>query len=117
MQFLTLYTAAAPAGGPPSPEHMAKMTQLVEDMSKAGVLKATGGILSRDTGMKVSLKNGAFTVEHGAVAGSSLMPAQGFALLEVPSRAALVENVKAFLAIAGDGVSEVIQVMSGPPEE
>ena len=117
MQFLTLYTAAAPPSGPPSAEHMAKMNQLMEDMFKSGVLKATGGILSRETGMKVRLKNGAFTVENGAVPGSSLMPASGYAILEVPSRDALVENIKTFLEIAGDGVSEVIQVMSGPPEE
>jgi len=49
------------------------------------------------------------------VAGSSLMPAAGYALLRANTREELVEHVKAFLAVAGDGTSEVIQVMDGPP--
>jgi hypothetical protein len=116
MQFLTLYTAATPSSGPPSPEHMARMRQFTEDMMRAGVLKATGGILSRDTGIEVSLKKGAFTVAHGAVAGSSLMPASGFAILEASSRDELVKHIQAFLEIAGDGVSEVIEIMTAAPD-
>jgi hypothetical protein len=95
---------------------MAKMGKLIEDMSKAGVLRDTGGIASRQTGMKVTRKGGAFTVEDGPVAGSSLMSAAGFALLEVGSRQDLVKHIKTFLDIAGDGASEVIQVMTAPPQ-
>ncbi len=48
-------------------------------------------------------------------AASSLMPAEGWALLEVSSREELVEVTKAFMSVAGDGRSELIQVMDGPP--
>jgi hypothetical protein len=115
MQFLSLYTPALPSSGPPDPEHMKKMGRLMEDMFKAGVLVATGGILSRNTGMKIVRKRGAITVENGPVAGSSLMPAAGYALLRASSREELIEHVKAFLEAAGDGTSEIIQVMDGPP--
>lgn len=117
MQFLTLYTpAAAPIKGPPDPEHMAKMGRLMEDMFKAGVLVATGGIMSRNTGMKVTRRSGTVTVEDGPVTGSSLMPAAGYALLRANTREELVNHIRSFLEIAGDGTSEVIQVMDAPPE-
>ena len=115
MQFLTLYTPAVPPKGPPSPEHMAKMGKLMEDMIKAGVLVATGGIMSRNTGMKITYRNNAFSVEDGPVAGSSLMPAGGYAVLNAGSREELVKHIKTFLEIAGDGTSEAIQLMDGPP--
>ena len=56
MLFLSLYTSATPPSGPPSAEHMAAMMKLIEDMSGSGVLVTTGGILSRETGMKVTRK-------------------------------------------------------------
>ena len=115
MQFLALYTPTVAASGPPNAEHMAKMGKLMEDMFKAGVLIATGGILSRNTGMKITCKNGAFAVEDGAVAGSSLMGASGYALLRANSREDLVKHVKTFLEHAGDGTSEIIQLMDGAP--
>ena len=115
MQFLTLYTPAVPPKGPPAPEHMAKMGKLMEDMFQAGTLIATGGIMSRNTGLKVTCRNGTCTVEDGPVTGSSLMPAAGYAVLCASSREELVNHIKSFLQLAGDGTSEVIQVMDGPP--
>jgi hypothetical protein len=115
VQFLTLYTPAVAPSGPPDAEHMAKMGKLMQDMTKAGVLVATGGIMSRNTGLKITRRNGAYTVDDGPVAGSSLMPAAGYALLRASSRDELVKHVKTFLEIAGDGTSEIIQVMDGPP--
>ena len=111
MQFLSLYTPAVPSSGAPSPEHMAQMGKLMDDMIKAGVLVTTGGILSRQTGMKVVRTNGAVTTENGPVAGSSLMPAEGYALLRANTREELARHIKTFLDAAGDGTCEVIQVM------
>ena len=111
MQFLSLYTPSVPSSGPPSPEHMAQMGKLMDDMIKRGVLVTTGGILSRQTGMKVIRKNGEVTSENGPVPGSSLMPAAGYALMRANSREELAGHVKTFLDIAGDGTCEIIQVM------
>jgi hypothetical protein len=115
MQFLSLYTPAKAPSGPPSAEHMADMMKLMEKMTKAGVLVTTGGILSRQTGMKVVRKDGTVSVEDGPVAGSSLMPAAGYALMRANSREELVGYIKEFLQVAGDGTSEIIQVFDGPP--
>jgi len=54
-------------------------------------------------------------VEHGPVNGSSLMPAAGYALLRASTREELAKHIRTFLEIAGDGTSEIIQVMDGPP--
>ncbi|HTT02992.1 MAG TPA: hypothetical protein VMG11_12985 [Steroidobacteraceae bacterium] len=94
---------------------MAKMGKLMEEMSRAGVLVATGGIMSRTTAMTITRRQGAITVQDGPVPGSSLMPAAGYALMRANSREELVENVKKFLQLAGDGTTEIIQVLEAPP--
>ena len=111
MQFLSLYTPAVASSGPPSAEHMAQMGKLMDEMIRKGVLVTTGGILSRQTGMKVVRKNGAVRSEFGPVPGSSLMPAAGYALMRASSREELAGHVKTFLDVAGDGTCEIIQVM------
>jgi hypothetical protein len=111
MQFLSLYIPATPPSGPPSPEHMAQMGKLMEDMTQKGVLVTTGGILSRQTGMKVVCQNGKVTSQDGPVAGSSLMPAAGYAILRADTREELVTHIKTFMDVAGDGTCEIIQIM------
>ena len=44
MRFLSIYKHAE-TNVPPTTEHMAKMGQLIEEMTKAGVLLATEGCL------------------------------------------------------------------------
>ena len=115
MQFLSLYTPAVPSKGPPSDEHMGKMMKLIQDMMQSGALISTGAILSRNTAMKITQRNGASTVEDGAIAGSSLMPAAGYALLRANSREELARITKQFLECAGDGTCEIIQLMDDMP--
>jgi hypothetical protein len=117
MLFLSLFTPAVPPSGPPPPEHMAEMGRLIETMSKAGVLVTTGGIRSRNTGMKIARRQERFTVEHGPVADSSLMPAAGYALLRASSREELVRHVQKFLQIAGDGTCEIIEIFDASSQE
>jgi hypothetical protein len=117
MLFLSLFIPAAAPSGPPSAEHMAEMGRLCETMSKAGVLVATGGIKSRNTGMKIARRHDRITVEEGPVAGSSLMPAAGYALLRAGSREELVRHVQKFLQTAGEGTCEIIEVMEPMPQQ
>lgn len=116
MRFLTLYTPAQPPSGPPSAEHMQQMGALMERMMKTGALVMTGGVLSSATGAKVKLARGAYDIALGPFSGGSvLMGAAGWAILDAPTREAVIEMVKEFLAVAGDGTSELIQLMEGPP--
>jgi hypothetical protein len=96
---------------------MAEMGRLIETMSRAGILVATGGIKSRNTGMKIACRQDRICVEDGPVAGSSLMPAAGYALLRAGSREELVRHVQRFLQIAGDGTCEIIEVLEPMPQE
>jgi hypothetical protein len=117
MLFLSLFTPAVAPSGPPAAEHMAEMGRLVETMSKAGVLVATGGIKSRSTGMKIARRRDRITVADGPVAGSSLMPAAGYALLRAGSREELARHVQTFLRIAGEGTCEIIEVIEPLPQQ
>ncbi|HEX4196017.1 MAG TPA: hypothetical protein VHZ26_01110 [Caulobacteraceae bacterium] len=116
MRFLSLYTPAVNAGGPPDPEHMAAMGAFMEEGFKSGVLIDTGGLLKRQTGgMRATLKDGKFTVEDNPAGESMLLDASGYAILEAPNKAELAKTIKQFLRLAGDGRSEIIQLMDMPP--
>lgn len=112
MQFLTFYTPDRPASGPPGPEQTAKMSKLVDDMTKAGALITRGMFLPSATGTRVHLSNSQFTVMDGTSERGDV----GFALLEANLRKDAIELVKTFLKIAGDGTCEVRQLMGPPPK-
>ena len=116
MRFLTLYTPAVNTGGPPSPEHMARMGAFMEEGFKSGSLVATGGLLRRAAGgMRATLTNGSFSVGEDPKGESVLLSASGYAILEAPSKDALKDLIESFLRLAGDGQSEIIQLMDMPP--
>jgi hypothetical protein len=79
-----------------------------------GKLIATGGLKKRESdGFIVRRKGGDYTVSNG---GAEWARAGGWAILQAPSREAVIEDIKEFLGLAGDGVSEVIEItdMSQP---
>lgn len=112
MQFLALYTADTM--GPPNSEQMKKMGALMDKQKKAGKLISTGGLKQRvKNGLRIRQKNGAASVEDG---GAAWAGATGWALLQAETRDELISDVKEFLAVAGDGVSEIIEISSATPE-
>ena len=116
MLFLTLYTPAAKLSGPPAAEHLAKMGQLNEKYSKEGTLVFTGPLgKSGPCGAKVRQQTGDVTVTHGPFSDSTLMGASGFALIRASSREDAIQKTKEFLDVAGDGESEILQVLDMPP--
>jgi hypothetical protein len=101
---------ASQMGTPPSPEFYAEMGKLLEEMTKAGVLLATGGLSPSPTrikseGGKITVTDGPFTEAKEAVVG--------FALVEARSKEEAVEYSKRFWEIVGDGEGEIYQVF-GP---
>ena len=115
MRFLTLYTPSTPMSGTPSPEMMEKMRKLLDNEKRAGHLVATGGLKKRETGgLTVTRKNDKYDVVAGPE--TPWMRANGYAILEAKSRDDVIEQVKGFLAVAGDGVSEVIEIADMPPQ-
>jgi hypothetical protein len=103
MRFLMTTTA----GDPPDEKMMTEMGRLVEDLTREGVLLATGGldpVGSRVTssGGKVTVTDGPFTEAKEAILS--------FALIEVRSRGEAIELSKRFWQIAGNGEGAIRQV-------
>jgi hypothetical protein len=107
MQFLLTTTDA---GDMPDETLMAEMGRFVEELTKAGVLLATGGLDQAGThikssGGKITVTDGPFTEAKEAIVS--------FALVEVRSKEEAIELSKRFWAIVGDGEGDIRQVF-GP---
>ncbi|NDU75951.1 hypothetical protein GWI34_25465 [Actinomadura sp. DSM 109109] len=113
MRFLLMTTddGSAPAG-PPDEKMQIEMGRFIEEMSRSGVLLATGGLEPggtriKSSGGKVTVLDGPFAEAKEAVVG--------FALIEVGSREEAIELSRRFWAIVGDGEG-VIQQVFGPED-
>ncbi len=94
----------------PDEQLFAEMGKFVEEMSKAGVLLATGGL--EPGGTLIKNRGGEFTVTDGPFTESK-EAVVGFALIEVRDREEAIELSKRFWKIVGDGQGEIRQVF-GP---
>jgi hypothetical protein len=113
MRFLgyTLGDESTPVD-PPTPELMEKMGKFMEEATKAGVIVATGGIGPTAMGVKVSLKDGEFTIVDGPFAEAKELIG-GWALLECRDKDEAVEWSKRFVSVLGEGEVRVRPVF-GP---
>jgi hypothetical protein len=92
LRFLSMHKLdeRAVSGAPPDPKLMAQMGALIEEMTKAGVLQATGGLGATKQGARIRFQGGKHTVIDGPFAESKELVA-GFAIFELPSKAAAIE--------------------------
>ncbi|HVJ20577.1 MAG TPA: YciI family protein [Polyangiaceae bacterium] len=107
MKFLMTY--AGDRSAPPTPEKMAAIGKLTAEMMAAGVVVMTGGLVRPTTGTHVRMTAGTFSVTDGPFAETKEL-IDGFALIEVGSRAEAVEMARRFMSVAGDGEGEILQV-------
>ena len=116
MQFLAYdphYDPDSPeAAAPPSPELMAEMGQFIGEAMQAGVIVTTGTL--QRTGTRLRLSDGKFTVTDGPFIELKELLG-GWAVLQVKSLDEAIEWSKRFLQIAGDGETEIVQVL-GPDD-
>jgi|SRR5262245_44743540 len=112
MRFLAIYKTAE-TGVPPSPENMAAMGKLIEEMAKGGVLLATEGCQPSSKGARVRISGEKFTVTDGPFTETKEL-ISGFALFQVKSKEEAIEWTKRFLKLAGDGESEIRQIYDVP---
>ena len=117
MRFLLTHKIDEQAtAAPPSPEKMAEMGRLIEQMTKSGVLIATGGLLPSAHGTRLRFTDGKRTVTDGPFTESKEMIA-GFGVIEVKSREEAIELATRFAAIAGDVVEvEIRQMWEDEPD-
>jgi hypothetical protein len=94
----------------PTPENMAAMGRLIEEMTAKGALISTEPLTPRDACARITLEGGRLTVEP------ETLRAGGYAFLDAPSKAAAIDLIKDFLAVAGDGTVELRQILEFAPQ-
>ena len=97
-------------GTAPDEKMFAEMGRFVEELTKAGVLLATGGL--DQEGTHISSSGGKITVTDGPFAEAK-EAIVSFALIDVRSKEEAIEFSKRFWKIAGDGEGDIRQVF-GP---
>ena len=110
MRFMMIYKPAnikdMEAGMPPSQTMMAKMGAFIGELAMSGVLLMTDGLQPSSKGARVRLADGKLTVTDGPFTETKELVG-GFAIIKVNSKSEAIELAKRFLAIAGDGESEI----------
>jgi hypothetical protein len=96
-------------GRQPDEQLYAEMGRFVEELTRAGVLLATGGL---DRGTHIAASGGEITLTDGPFTESKEVIVS-FALLEVRSRDEAVELARRFWKIVGNGEGDIRQVF-GP---
>ena len=96
-------------GTPPDEAMFAEMGKLVEELARAGVLLATGGL---DRGAHIKSAGGKVTITDGPFSEAKEVIVS-FALIDVRSKEEALELSKRFWQVAGDGEGDVRQVF-GP---
>ena|SRR5581483_25844 len=113
MRFLSIYKTKE-ASGPPTPEHIATMNKLIEEMKEAGALVGTEGCLPTSAGARVRISDGKFTVVDGPFTEAKEVVG-GFAILRANSKEEAIAMTKHFLKLAGgDGECELRQLYEAP---
>ena len=112
MRFLMMTTNdSSQPSTPPSPEMYAAMGKLLEEMTRAGVLLATGG-LDPQQATRIKNENGKITVTDGPFTEAK-EAVVGFALIEAKSKEEAIEYSKRFWSVVGNGQGVIHQVF-GP---
>ena len=96
-------------GAPPDKELFAEMGRFVEELTRAGVLLATGGL---GPGTHATAAAGNVTFTDGPFTESKEQIVS-FALLEVRSREEALELARRFWRMVGEGEGDIREV-SGP---
>ena len=108
MRFLSIYKHVE-TNVPPTTEEMAKMGQLIEEMTNAGTLVSTEGCLPTSKGARIRRSGANLTVTDGPFAETKEVVG-GFAILEAKSKEEAIALTKRFLEVAGDGECELRQI-------
>jgi hypothetical protein len=104
----------APAGGP-SAELMERMGELIEEMTKAGVLLDTAGLTPAAQGTRVHYEGGQISVTDGPFTETKEVIG-GYALMQAKDKAEALEWTKRFLRVHEEHwtvTCELREVMEG----
>jgi hypothetical protein len=86
------------AGMPPSPELMAAIGKLSEEMTKAGILLESGGLLPSSHGALVRVARGKLTITDGPFTESKELVG-GYSIVEASSKAEALRLASDFMKL------------------
>ncbi|GAB3355884.1 YciI family protein [Lysobacter tyrosinilyticus] len=101
MRFLSMIRINENNNQRPSEKLMADMGRLIEEMTQAGVLLDTAGLMPTTEGALVKLKNGRTSVVDGPFTETKEVVG-GYAMLKADSMEHAIELTRRFLLIHGD---------------
>ncbi len=116
MRFMMMYRSAEGSGedgAPPTEAEMMAMGEFIGQIASEGVLVTTDGLLPSSFGAKVRQEKGKLTVVDGPFPEAKEVIG-GFAIVDVPSKETAIDIARRFLAVAGDGESEIRQMYDEP---
>ena len=96
------------AGGPPNPALLAAVGKLSEEMTKAGVLLQSGGLLPSSKGARVRASGGKMTVTDGPFAETKELIG-GFAILKAASKEEAIQQGKRFMQLHIDVLGQAYE--------
>lgn len=114
LSLIRIDESNAPAEGP-SPELMQRMGELIEEMTKAGVLLDTAGLTPTAQGTRVHYEGGRLSVTDGPFTESKEVIG-GYALMQAKDSAEAIEWTKRFLKVHEEHwtvTCEVREIMEG----
>jgi hypothetical protein len=106
MRFMMLYKPGKDEDAPPTQQEIEEMGRFIGEMASEGVLLFTDGLQASSKGAKVRVSNGKFTVTDGPFTETKELIA-GFAIVQARSKEHAIELAKRFLAVVGEGESEI----------
>ena len=101
MRFLSMIRVDETTGQQPSERLMRDMGQLIDEMTRQGVLVSTAGLRPSAEGVRIRLRGGQLSTVDGPFTESKEVIG-GFAILEAKSRQEALELTKRFLRIHGE---------------
>ena len=100
MKFISMVKTAE-SGPPPTPELMAAIGTLAQELAQSGVLVEMGGLHHSAKGARMRLSRGAITVTDGPFTESKELVG-GYAIFSVGSKADAIELGRKFLQVHSD---------------
>jgi hypothetical protein len=117
MRYMMIYkianTPENDSGAMPTDAEIATMGQFIADLTAEGVLLVTDGLLETSRGARVRRDGDAVTVKDGPFTEAKEVVA-GYAIVDVATKEQAIELAKRFLAVAGDGESEIREMYDEP---
>lgn len=100
-RFMSTHKPATDVSKPPSPEMLAAMAKLTDELTKSGVLLMSEGLRPSEESTRINFSNGRPTVTDGPFAEAKELIA-GFSILKLSSKKEAIERSTRFAKVVGD---------------